>query len=232
MAHIPLSHLGNNRAVTSVFGEMMNRYDFRTIFIIGLYIACEIIANVTASKPVSVAGGAIVVPAAVFIYALTFTLIDLVNERLGKTGARYVVVTAFTANVLLAAYVQFAIALPAASFYENQAAFAGVLGSTWRIVLASLTAYLVASFIDTEVFAWWRQRVGGYRWARVLVSNAVSTFVDSAVFITMAFLGVLPVLPLIRGQYIVKMAVTLVSIPLIYLVRSRAEMAREPAPAG
>ena len=211
----------------------MNRdMDFRTILIVGLYIACEIIANVTASKPVSIAGGLIIVPAAVFIYALTFTLIDLVNERLGKIGARYVVVTAFMANVLLAAYVQLAIALPAAGFYQNQTAFAGVLGSTWRIVLASLTAYLVASFIDTEVFAWWRQRVGGYRWARVLASNTVSTLVDSAVFITVAFLGVQPVLPLIRGQYIVKMAVTLVSIPLIYMVRSRGEVAGEGTLVG
>jgi len=51
------------------------------ILLIGLYIACGVIANVTASKPVEL--GSIVVPAAVFIYALTFTLIDLINERLG-----------------------------------------------------------------------------------------------------------------------------------------------------
>lgn len=189
------------------------------VLIIGLYITCEIIANVTAAKPVSVIG--VVVPAAVFIYALTFTLIDLVNERFGKQGARYVVYTAFLANLLLAFYAQFAIWLPPAPFYEGQDAFKAVLGSTPRIVVASLTAYLVASLIDTEIFAWWRERVGGYRWLRVLASNAVSTFVDSAVFITLAFGGVFPVLPLIRGQYFIKMAVTVVSIPLIYLIRAR-----------
>ena len=192
---------------------------FGDVLIIGLYITCEIIANTTAAKQVMVAG--ITVPAAVFIYALTFTLIDLVNERFGKQGARYVVYTAFLANMLLAAYSQFAIWLPPAPFYQDQEAFAAVLGSTPRIVIASLTAYLVASLVDTEIFAWWREHVGGYRWLRVLVSNAISTFVDSAVFITLAFLGTFPVLPLIRGQYIVKMAVTVVSIPLIYLVRSR-----------
>lgn len=192
---------------------------FGDVLILGLYITCEIIANTTAAKQVMVAG--ITVPAAVFIYALTFTLIDLVNERFGKQGARYVVYTAFLANLLLAAYAQFAIWLPPAPFYQGQEAFASVLGSTPRIVVASLTAYLVASLVDTEIFAWWREHVGGYRWLRVLVSNAISTFVDSAVFITMAFLGVFPVLPLIRGQYIVKMAVTFVSIPLIYLVRGR-----------
>jgi uncharacterized integral membrane protein (TIGR00697 family) len=70
--------------------------------LIGLYIACELIANVTASKPVQLGG--IVVPAAIFIYTLTFTLIDLINESLGKQGARKVIWAAFIANLLLAAY--------------------------------------------------------------------------------------------------------------------------------
>ena len=190
------------------------------ILLIGLYVACEIIANVTASKPVALPGN-IVVPAAVFIYAITFTLIDLINEILGKRGARKVVYTAFAANVLLAAYTQFAIRLPSPPFYQGQEAFASVFGSTWRIVVASLTAYLAASLIDVHVFAWWKEHVGRYKWARVLTSNAVSTLVDSVVFITIAFAGVMPILPLIKGQYIVKMIVTVVSIPLIYTVRSQ-----------
>ena len=193
-----------------------------TTLIIGLYIACQIIANVTAGKPVALFGN-VTVPAAVFIYALMFTLIDLVNERLGRQGARQVVYTAFVANLLLAAYAQFAIWLPPAPFYgaEGQAAFDSVLGSTWRIVLASLAAYLVSSLIDVQVFAWWRERIGGHKWLRVLASNTVSTAVDSALFIVLAFAGVMPVWPLIVGQYVVKMAVTVVSIPLIYLVRGR-----------
>lgn len=187
------------------------------ILLIAVYIACEIIANVTASKPVAVLG--LVVPAAVFIYALTFTLLDLVNEVMGKEGARRVIYGGMAANLLLAAYTTFAVALPPADFYQSQGAFATVLGSTPRIVLASLTAYLVSSLIDAEVFAWWKQRVGRFRWARVLLSNTVSTLVDSILFVSLAFWGVLPVLPLIQGQYAVKMAVTVVSLPLIYLVR-------------
>jgi uncharacterized integral membrane protein (TIGR00697 family) len=190
------------------------------IFLIGIYVACELIANVTASKPVAIYG--IVVPAAVFIYALTFTLVDLINEELGKKGAQRVVYTAFLANVLLALYVQLAIALPPAMFYKNQEAFESTLGSTPRIVIASLIAYLVSSLIDTEVFAWWRERIGKWKWARVLLSNAISTLIDSITFITLAFAGTgLPLLALIQGQYIVKMSITVISIPLIYLVKSR-----------
>jgi hypothetical protein len=188
--------------------------------IIGLYIACELIANVTAAKPVQLPFG-IIVPSAVFIYAITFTLIDLVNEKLGKQGARYVIYTAFCANLLLAAYTQFVVNLPSPSFYTGQQAFASTLGSTWRIVVASLTAYLISSLIDVQVFAWWRERIGRHRWARVLVSNTVSTGVDSVAFILIAFWGVMPVLPLIAGQYVVKMAVTVVSLPLIYAVKAQ-----------
>jgi uncharacterized integral membrane protein (TIGR00697 family) len=189
----------------------------RTI-LIGLYIACELIANVTASKPVQLGG--MVVPAAIFIYTLTFTLIDLINESLGKEGARKVILTAFLANLLLAAYVQLAVMLPPAAFYSGQEAFSGVLGSTPRIVFASLTAYLISSLIDAEIFSFWRARVQRFKWTRVLVSNAISTWVDSVIFITLAFYGTMPVWILIKGQYVIKMAITLLSLPLIYLVKS------------
>jgi hypothetical protein len=192
-----------------------------TTLLIGMYVACDLIANVTAGKPVAIAG--IVVPAAVFLYTLTFTLIDLINERLGKAGARQVIATAFAANLLLAGYIQFAIWLPAAPFYRDASAFAGVLGSTPRIVFASLTAYLASSLVDAEIFAWWRAHVAGPKWARVLTSNAISTLLDSVLFITIAFAGVLPLWPLIWGQYLVKMGITLVSLPLIYAVRAGAQ---------
>jgi uncharacterized integral membrane protein (TIGR00697 family) len=189
--------------------------------LIGLYIACELIANVTASKPVQLGG--IVVPAAIFIYTITFTLIDLINESLGKQGAQKVILAAFIANLLLAAYAQLAVALPPAPFYSGQEAFAGVLGSTPRIVFASLTAYLLSSLIDAEIFTFWRARIKGLKWTRVLVSNAISTWVDSVVFITFAFYGTLPIWILIKGQYMIKMAITLLSLPLIYLVKGRRE---------
>jgi len=147
----------------------------------------------------------------------------------GESLSPRVVVTAFAANLLLAGYVQFAIWLPSAPFYQGAGAFASVLGSTPRIVAASLIAYLVSSLVDTEIFAWWRVRVAGSKWARVLVSNAVSTLVDSILFISIAFAGVLPVVPLIKGQYLVKMGVTVVSLPLIYATRGPSRASAEHA---
>jgi len=126
------------------------------------------------------------------------------------------VYAAFAANTLLALYAMFIVAFPSPAYFTNQSAIESVLGSTPRVVAASLLAYIVSSLIDVEIFAAWKRRVGGHKWARVIFSNAVSTAVDSALFVTAAFAGIMPLLPLIAGQYLIKMAVTVVSVPLIY----------------
>jgi uncharacterized integral membrane protein (TIGR00697 family) len=189
-----------------------------TTVLIGIYIACELIANITAAKPIEFFG--IVAPGGVFIYALTFTLLDLLHERLGHRGVRTVVYTAFIANALLACYIALVAAVPAPGFYAHQDAFVAILGATPRIVAASLTAYLVSSLLDVEVYAWLRERFGSSAWSRVLISNTASTAVDSAVFVVIAFAGVMPVLPLVIGQYAIKMAVTILSIPLVHAART------------
>lgn len=188
------------------------------IIVVCLYVACEIIANVTAGKPVRLFS--LVVPSAVFIYTVTFTLIDLLHELYGREGARRVVVGAFLANGLLASYSMLVLMMPSPPFFSEQRAFEVVFGQTPRIVLASLSAYLVSSLLDVEVYHIWRRHMRLKRWSSVLVSNGVSTLVDSVVFITIAFVGLMPLFPLILGQYIVKMAITLCSIPLIYTVRA------------
>jgi uncharacterized integral membrane protein (TIGR00697 family) len=200
------------------------------LILVGLYVACELVANLTAVKPVVL--GPLVVPAGVFIYAVTFTLLDLINERLGRSGARQVVVAGIGANLLLAGYAWLTVTWPAPAFFDGQPAVARVLGAAPRIVLASLLAYGVSGLLDAEIFAWWRARLGGPAWVRVLASNAVSTLVDSALFVTIAFVGILPVVPLVVGQYLTKMGVTLVSLPLIYLVRHRAGHGRSPLGAA
>ncbi len=194
------------------------------LILVGLYVGCEIIANVTAGRPVQVAS--IVVPSAVFIYTLTFTLVDLIHEVYGRSGTRKVVYGAFLANILLAAYSYLVVYLPAPTFFSESRAYAVVFGSTPRIVCASLTAYLVSSLVDVEVYHLWRNRVERWKWSRVLISNVVSTLVDSVVFIFLAFYGTLPVIPLIKGQYLVKMAITIISLPLIYIPSLRRSVVK------
>jgi uncharacterized integral membrane protein (TIGR00697 family) len=189
-----------------------------------LYVACEIIANITAGRPVSLFG--IVVPSAVFIYTLTFTLVDVIHEIYGKEDSRKVILGAFFANILLAIYAYLVIRLPAPAFFLDAKSYETVFGATPRIVFASLAAYLISSMVDVEIYHLWKKRMQKAKWSRVLVSNSVSTLVDSCVFIVIAFAGVMPVMPLIIGQYVVKMVITVLSLPLIYTTGFRGSIAR------
>lgn len=185
------------------------------IFLVTLYVACELIANITAGKLTAV--GSLVVPAAVYIFTVSYTLLDLINRILGKEEARRVVQGAFLANLLLALYVTIAVQLPYPIFWQGQEAFVQTLGNTPRITLASLTAYYLSSNIDVVIYHLLKDKTAP--WLRVIGSNSVSLLIDTLVFITLAFAGIMPLLPLIKGQYLVKLGTTVVTIPLIYLTR-------------
>ena len=183
------------------------------------YLLCQIIADVTASKMVDLFG--IYVPAAVFIYALTFTLRDVVHKQLGKGGAVFMVITAGVVNVLMAAYFMMTTALKPAPFWLNQEAYQMILGVVPRVVGASIIAEMVSELLDTELY---HRMMHLKPWARVLGSNAISLPIDSLLFVTIAFLGTMPIpalLAVILGQIAVKAAITVISIPLIYTVPER-----------
>ena len=190
-------------------------------YIVGLYIACDVIANLTAGKITLC--GPFTVPAAIYIFAITFTLIDLINLALGKQAARRVVLAAFAANIVLALYSILVVHLPSPPWFTLGQSFNDVLGVTPRIVAASLAASLLSGLLDVELFARLRERLNpGWR---VVCSNALSTLTDSVMFIMLAFagaagFGAAQLGLLILGQYVVKMAVTVVSVPLIYLVKT------------
>jgi uncharacterized integral membrane protein (TIGR00697 family) len=112
--------------------------------------------------------------------------------------------------------------LPADPEWGLQAEFALILGPVWRIVVASIAAEMVSELLDTEIYSLWVTRVTErHQWARVLVSNACSVPVDSLIFCWGAFGGVLPagvVWSIFWSNVLVKGAVTLLSLPGIYLV--------------
>ncbi len=183
------------------------------VFLVTLYVACELIANITAGKMTTV--GPLVAPAAIYIFTVSYTLLDLINRVLGKKEARRVVKGAFAANLLLASYMILAVKLPHPSSWQGQEAFVMTLGNTPRITLASLTAYYLSSNIDIIFYQLLKDKAAP--WLRVLGSNSVSLLVDTVVFITLAFGGLMPLLPLIKGQYLIKLGTTVVTIPIIYL---------------
>lgn len=188
----------------------------------GGYMGAQVLADVASLRIVTLAGFA--VDAGTLIYPFTFTLRDLVHKIAGKTAARALIVTAAFVNLGMALLFWVSARLPAAATTPQTVLFGEVLSPVWGIVVASIVAEVVSELIDTEVYSAWVRVVGkGKQWGRVLSSNAVSVPVDSGVFVGLAVVfGVFPAdlaWSIFWANVILKGAVTLISIPWIYLVK-------------
>lgn len=189
--------------------------------LIGSFIALQMIADITATKFMSISG--VTMPAGTLVFALVFTIRDLIHKRLGKSWAQSAIIMAAIVNVAMALYFLLTINLPAAEWWANQEAYATILALVPRITLASIVAELVSGLIDTEVYhrtmKWIPEK---HQWGRVLISNGVALPIDSIIFGLVAFYGIqtLPqIFDVINGQFAFKMAVTIASLPLIYLIK-------------
>lgn len=164
------------------------------LILVGAYLACQMIADITAVKMVSILGVAI--PGGTFVYAATFTLRDAVHKRLGKRIAQLAVLLAGVINIGMAAYLYLTTILPWPPFWVLQDAYAAILGIVPTIVAASIIAELVAELLDTELYQFAANTFARRRsWPRIIFSNLISTPIDSLIFAGMAFY----VLPSILG---------------------------------
>ena len=193
------------------------------IVVIALYIAAQLLSDIASLKITLIAGFSM--DAGTFIYPLTFTIRDLIHKRLGKQVARKIIILAAGINLFMALFFQFTAWLPQDPSWGLGREFAAVLGPVWRIVIASIVAEVISELIDTEIYHLWQSRITEkYQWMRVLSSNAVSIPVDSLIFCWGAFGFLLPhdvVWSIFFANVIVKGAVTIVSLPSIYLVKAQ-----------
>ncbi len=182
----------------------------------GTFAGMVVISNIIAIKPVIF--GPFIVPAAVLIYAATFLMTDVICEVWGKKEAQRAIIGGFIANIFLVIGVYLTIMWPGAVFWKKQEALVSILGLTPRIVLASMVAYLISQTHDVFAFHFWKTKTKGkYLWLRNNASTAVSQLIDTVIFITVAFYGVMPVFSLIIGQYVAKLIIAILDTPFCYM---------------
>ncbi|NSW51711.1 MAG: queuosine precursor transporter [Anaerolineae bacterium] len=193
------------------------------ILIATAYIAAQMIADISSLKILQIAG--LSVDGGTLIYALTFTLRDMVHKTAGVKNARMIVMAGGVINLLMAFMFWLVSILPADPSVGPQDAFNSVLSPVWRIVIASIIAEVLSELTDTEIYqAWVNRHQHKQQWLRVLVSNAVSIPIDSLIFCWIAFGGVYPpqvVWSIVLSNILVKVGITVFSIPGIYLVKEK-----------
>lgn len=189
------------------------------IAINAVFIMSLLVANVVAGKVVDLFG--FIVPAAVVAYGITFLCTDVINEIWGKKQAQKTVMLGLKVQLASMVLILLAIWLPPAIFaVDFNVAFKTVLGQNVRVVFASLTAYAISQAHDVISFNFWRNKTKGkHKWIRNNLSTMTSQIIDTAIFITIAFWGLVPnLLWMIFSQYVIKAIIALIDTPFFYLI--------------
>ena len=187
------------------------------VLITAVFSGALVIASVLATKIVTL--GPLVFPAGVLSYSVTFLMTDTVSEVWGRKRANRLVAAGFVALLIVFGLIQLAMVWEPAPFWEQETAFRIVLGTTMRIIVASLVAYLVSQFHDVWLFHVLKKLFAGrHLWLRNNLSTFLSQTIDTAIFITVAFYGVQPVAGLIAGQLIMKLLIAFADTPFVYLL--------------
>lgn len=155
-----------------------------------LFVTCFLISNILAGKQFQLPFN-ITMTGAVIVFPVTYILSDLFSEVYGYEWSRKTCYMAFAMNMLMVVFFEIAIHTPSPSYWTNQEAFQTVLGSTPRVLLASMLAFLFGDWANDKVFAKMKEKhlneMKGFG-ARAILSSLIGEMCDSLIFIPIAFM--------------------------------------------
>jgi uncharacterized integral membrane protein (TIGR00697 family) len=144
------------------------------------------------------------------------------TEVYGYRQARRVIWLGFLCNFVVVVALWIGQVLPPASFWDGQKAYERILGYTPRLLVASFLAYLVGEFANSFVLAKMKIATKGrWLWTRTIGSTLIGEGLDSLVFMTLAFVGTIPIEALLLAiltQWFVKSFYEAAVTPLTYIV--------------
>jgi uncharacterized integral membrane protein (TIGR00697 family) len=161
--------------------------------------------------------------AGVVFFPLSYLFGDILTEVYGYARSRKVIWTGFSALVFATFKTWVVLALPPAEpAWPHQPAWETVFSNSWRIVAASLLAFLAGEWVNSVVLAKMKILTSGrFLWTRTIGSTLAGESVDSALFYPLAFLGVWTtglVGRVMLANYVLKVATEVVLTPLTYWV--------------
>ena len=160
--------------------------------------------------------------AGVLFFPISYIFGDVLTEVYGYARARKVVWAGFAAEVFASLMAWVVVSFPPAPSWPHQAAYETVFGATWRIVLASLTAFWAGEFCNSYVLAKLKVFSGGRKlYTRTIGSTIVGEAVDSMIFYPVAFLGIWSphqVLTVMVTNYLIKVGWEVLATPITYKV--------------
>ena len=190
----------------------------RFVIITAIFVTSLITANVIAVKVISF--GFIILPAAIFIFPLSYIFGDVLTEVYGYRWARRVIWLGFICNLIFVVFAWVGQILPPAPFWEGQEAYESILGYAPRLLAASFLGYLAGEFANSFILA--KMKIltqGRWLWSRTIGSTVVGQGLDTSIFIILAYIGTPTFVPImILYHWLAKTAIETVATPLTYAV--------------
>ncbi|WP_245792396.1 queuosine precursor transporter [Bowdeniella nasicola] len=165
------------------------RYDV----VVTLFVGFLLLSNISATKLIQLdlGGLQLIFDGGAILFPLTYILGDVLAEVFGFARAKRAIILGFVVSIVASLTLYLVQIAPPAADYQNQEAFAAVLGFVPRIVAASLAGYLVGQYLNAWVLTWMKGRSEKNLWARLLGSTVVGEAADTIIFCTIAFAGTL-----------------------------------------
>lgn len=165
-----------------------NRLDL----LIAIYIFCVVAVNLMGAKVMPIGqlfGLEFNISVAILLMPLLFSIIDAVCEVYGKARAKSIVYSGIVVIFLMVLFSAFAVAMPAAERFAAAGAYNEVFTISIRFGIASLVAFGLAGLLDVLVYNKLKMIHGKGRlvWLRNNLSGYLGQFVDSTVFVFIAF---------------------------------------------
>jgi len=184
------------------------------------FVSVLLISNIASTKIIDLKW--FVFDGGTLLFPLSYIFGDILTEVYGYKRTKKVIWLGFFMALLMSLVFIIVGKLPSAPGWNNQSAYDLILGLTPRIVIASLIAYTCGNFSNSFILA--KMKIltkGKMLWARTIGSTLAGEFIDSILFIVIAFWGILPsslLVTLIISNYIFKTVVEIIFTPVTYKV--------------
>ena len=193
------------------------------LYLAATFIAALVVCNLIANKFITIDLGfkTFVISAGVLPYPITFLITDILSEIYGKKKTARIVWAGFGASLFVLGVLLLAQQFTAiAGSPVDDETFNKVFGNSWRVIFASMTAYLCAQLIDVRIYHFWKEKTTGkHLWLRNNFSTVFSQLVDTTLVVYVLFLGERShseIIQFILDGWLFKILCAFIDTPLLY----------------
>lgn len=218
-------HYSGGSALTAYEMNDRNEKSWMTYVALNLLLfVLYIFTNIAATKLVYIDQLDIVVTPGVFLYPLTFLIVDILNESYGFKLARKAILFAFASNALIIILLSAASYLPGLSGWKLDAPYGEVMTHVSSVLLASSVSFLFSEYINSYLLCRIKELTNSrFLFLRVFLSTFFAVIIDSFIFCFIAFYGVMQndhILTMVYVQVAIKMCFAVFNVLPAYGARS------------